>query len=89
MRKVLLIGFRAEHVAKIKKEYAKVFKISALTDQNTKHSSIILNANNFENIVVATKFTSHAIHKKCRKNKGYIMMSGGFSSLKPILNNIL
>ena len=87
MKRVLLIGFRSEHIQILERLYKGVFKISALTDQHC-HSTCLRNVNKYDNIVVATKFTSHSIHHRCKKNNGYIMIAGGYSSVLPILKKL-
>ena len=87
MKRVLLIGFRSEHIQILERLYKGVFKISALTDQQC-HSTCLRNVNKYDNIVVATKFTSHSIHHRCKKNNGYIMTTGGYSSVLPILKKL-
>lgn len=83
-QRVLVIGLRVEQARKLQDLY-KDLEIEYNSDP-AKHTAKLTNLEAYNKIIVCTKFTTHKTHNMCKKHSGYTMTSGGFSSVKLLLD---
>lgn len=88
--KVLIIGLRSTQLSRLKSLYPNLdFKI--VSDKVSNHQSVLRDMkslNAFDYIFTMTKFTSHKIDSKCKMYSSLIRVSGAFSNLLKVLDNI-
>ena len=82
--RILINGLRKQQGYMIKKNYPQ-FKIKILDDSKHHKSDIY---GNFDLIINITKFANHSFHNSYKKHKGYTMVSGVYSSVTNLLNNL-
>lgn len=84
--KVLIIGLRNAQALSLKQMY-KDLDLRFISSASH-HSKTVQNKNSFDYIINLTKFSSHKIHNLYRKHLGYVMLSGGCTSVINLLSNI-
>lgn len=87
MKRVLLIGLRSEHIAKLRKEFEGKFHIDALTDQDS-HIKIP-DPVKYYKILSLLRFTNRSSQRLYGKHKGYQTFQGGMSSIRNTLSNCM
>ena len=82
--RILVIGLRMEQARSLREQFKDIFDID-FNPNATRHVKSLTNMDVYEKIIVCTKFTDHKTHAKCKKHRGYTMVSGGFSSIRVLL----
>ena len=86
MSRVLLIGLRVEQARTLREQFSGMD--IDFNPNPTRHLKSLNNIDSYNKIIVCTKFTDHKTHVKCKGHIGYTMTSGGFSSVRIILENM-
>ena len=82
--RILVIGLRMEQARSLREQFKDIFEID-FNPNATRHTKALSNMDAYKKIIVCTKFTNHKTHVKCKKHRGYTMVSGGFSSIRVLL----
>lgn len=85
--KVLIVGLRKEQNTFLRKKF-KDIKIDAL-DDTMKHHRAVKNAHEYDRIISVSKFTNHSTHHNYSKHPGYMITSGGYSSVVAMIAQTL
>ena len=82
--RIFLIGLRTTQAKELQLKFRKKLKIAFVEDQDI-HCQRLKGIKDYDKIVVCTKFTNHNTHNACKKLDSYQMVSGGFSSVRTLL----
>ena len=85
--KILIVGLRKQQNTFLRHKF-KGFIIDAL-DDSMKHHRAVKNAHEYDRIISVSKFTNHTTHVNYSKHPGYMITSGGYSSVVAMLAQVL
>lgn len=89
-KKIVILGPKDGDKARIKNEYGKIFKLSI---HSSKVGAALLRRNvvNADEIIIMTDHISHNAHEVVKINYPHkpILIPGGYTSLKSILNGLI
>lgn len=85
--KILIVGLRKQQNTFLRHKF-KGFIIDAL-DDSMKHHRAVKNAHEYDRIISVSKFTNHTTHVNYSKHPGYMITSGGYSSVACMLASLL
>ena len=87
MVKILVVGLRSQQNTFLRQKF-KGTTIDAL-DDTMKHHRAVKNAHEYDRIISVSKFTNHTTHYNYSKHPGYMITSGGYSSVVAMIAQTL
>lgn len=85
-QRVLVIGLKSEQNQRLRGIYNSIdFNFMDSNDKYTK----VKNVSKYDKIYALVKFINHSIHNTGRNHPGYVMINGGMSSLRSVLDKDL
>ena len=87
MVKILVVGLRSQQNTFLRQKF-KGTTIDAL-DDTMKHHRAVKNAHEYDRIISVSKFTNHTTHHNYSKHPGYMITSGGYSSVVAMIAQTL
>lgn len=85
--KVFIIGIRKQHLDKLKEKFPSI-SFDGLTDSDD-HAKRKKNVLSSDLIIVLSKFTNHTSMWNYRHHHNFKLISGGYSSIFPILKDFI
>ena len=84
--KVLIIGLRAQHNDRLKAQF-KGIDFECLDDKSKHEHDIKKCKGDYDHIFSVVKFTNRAVQKKFGSRKEFNLVTGGYSTVKKMLEN--
>lgn len=86
LERILIIGIRKEHSRMLVNEYGDRVRLDFI-DDNKKQRNHVRNIEAYDKIWNMVKFSKHTSHVAYRHHPRYLMLQGGISGIRLILNS--